>query len=477
VVAAAALAAVALGVVLYIQTDRGTVKIDLEDPDAVVSIDGEVIRIDKLGEPITLRVGEHVLTVQHAGMEAETRKFTVKRGKREVLTVELKPKAPALKPGPAAADGFRPLFNGKDLTGWKLHPQQEGDWRVEDGVLTGRGQRSHLFSERGDYENFHFRVEAKINDGGNSGQFFRATFALNRQGYPDGYEAQINSTHKDPIRTGSLYGLVNVEEMLVKPDEWFTQEVIADGNHITIKVNGKTTVDYVDEKRTYTKGHLALQVLGPGTVVQFRKVEVKELPPSRDRPSGAEGFRPLFNGKDLAGWVVDSGARRLWSVEGGELVAAGSADGAERGWLLSEHDYSDFVLRFDFRLTKGGNSGVTFRAPPGAKEQLEIQLLDDPSYPKVPDTMLTGSLWKLAIDRPAALKPQGSWNTLEVEARGRSLRVTVNGQDTLNTSLDRFAGEARRLPALRRDEGRIGFQNWEGTVRFRNIRLQDLSAP
>jgi hypothetical protein len=265
--------------------------------------------------------------------------------------------------------------------------------------------------------------------------------------------------------------------MLVKPDEWFTQEVIADGNHITIKVNGKTTVDFVDEKRTCTKGHLALQVIGPGTVVQFRKIEVKELSPSGGRAPGAEGFRPLFNGKDLAGWVVDSGARRLWSVENGELVAAGSADGAERGWLLSEQDYSDFVLRFDFQLAKGGNSGVTFRASPGAKEQLEIQLLDDWSFLTLPDTMLTGSLWKLAIDRPAALKPQGSWNTMEVEARGRSLRVTVNGQDTLRTSLDRFADEAERLPALRRAKGRIGFQNWEGTVRFRNIRLQELSAP
>jgi hypothetical protein len=68
---------------------------------------------------------------------------------------------------------------------------------------------------------------------------------------------------------------------LHKPDEWFTQEVIANGNHIIIKVNGKTTVDFVDEKNTFPKGHFALQQHDPGTVVQFRKIEVKELPPTQ----------------------------------------------------------------------------------------------------------------------------------------------------------------------------------------------------
>src|SRR5262249_38703937 len=140
----------------------------------------------------------------------------------------------------------------------------------------------HLFSERGDYENFRFRVEAKINDGGNSGQLFRARFA---SGFPAGYEAQINATHADPIRTGSLYlpevkGVL-VSEQLHKPDEWFTQEVIAAGNRIIIKVNGKTTVDYRDPKRVYTKGHVTLQQHGPGTVVQFRKVEIQELPTTK----------------------------------------------------------------------------------------------------------------------------------------------------------------------------------------------------
>jgi hypothetical protein len=186
--------------------------------------------------------------------------------------------------------GWKQLFNGKDLEGWKVFPKGTGNWKVEDGVLVGSGTASHLFSDRGDYANFRYRVEAMINDKGNSGQYFRTQFG---PGFPRGYEAQINSTHGDPIKTGSLYpafnpkltreqrGKIIVTEMLVKPNEWFTQEVIADGNHIVIKVNDKTTVDFVDENNTYTKGHFALQQHDPGSKVKFRKIEVKELPASK----------------------------------------------------------------------------------------------------------------------------------------------------------------------------------------------------
>jgi hypothetical protein len=214
-----------------------------------------------------------------------------------------------------ADDGWVQLFNGKDLSGWKIHPKANGAfaeiipiekdgkllgydaklrkdgstvhlWRVEDGLLIGSGPSSHLFSERDDYTDVEYRVEAMINDHGNSGQYFRTRF---EGGFPLGYEAQINATHGDPIRTGSLYpdGRTKLKnhksEITVmntaphKPDEWFTQEVTAKGNHITIKVNGKVTVDWTDPDNTFTKGHFALQGHDPGTVVKFRKIEVKEL--------------------------------------------------------------------------------------------------------------------------------------------------------------------------------------------------------
>jgi hypothetical protein len=209
-----------------------------------------------------------------------------------VLTLAAVLARPAAAEDPKNDDtGWVQIFNGKDLTGWKVYPSGTGKWRVEDGVLIGSGPASHLFTERGDYENFRYRVEAKINDHGNSGQYFRAQFG---PGFPQGYEAQINSTHRDPIRTGSLYpggGLkvpradyrkICVFKQLHKPDEWFTQEVIAIGNHIVIKVNGHTTVDFVDKNNTHMKGHFALQQHDPGTVVSFRKIEVKELPAGKE---------------------------------------------------------------------------------------------------------------------------------------------------------------------------------------------------
>jgi Domain of Unknown Function (DUF1080) len=189
----------------------------------------------------------------------------------------------------ANSDGFVQLFNGKDMTGWKMHPDdKDSKWEVVDGALTASGKKaSHLFSDRGDYTDFVYRMEVKINDKGNSGQYFRAKF---QKSFPPGYEAQINFGHSDPIKTGSLYpGFARRlpkeqrDKLIVlkpphKADEWFTQEVTAIGNHIVIKVDGTTTVDFVDEAKTYMKGHFAIQYHDPTCKVFVRKVEVKELP-------------------------------------------------------------------------------------------------------------------------------------------------------------------------------------------------------
>jgi hypothetical protein len=195
-------------------------------------------------------------------------------------------------------DGWVTILDPKSFKDWKVAPEspksrveetatvkrvvagdslRDGRWTFKDGVLHGEGGVSHIFSPRGDYENFTYRAEIKIKDKGNSGQYFRTTFG---NGFPNGYEAQVNSTHTDPVRTGSLYGFVKVLDQLVPPDTWFTQEVTAVGNHIVIKVNGKTTVDYVDTKDTHTKGHFAFQQHNLGSEVWIRNVQVKELPKS-----------------------------------------------------------------------------------------------------------------------------------------------------------------------------------------------------
>ena len=191
------------------------------------------------------------------------------------------------KAAPKSADNEKwvALFNGKDLTGWKPGPNSPAKWEVKDGLLVGTGPAGHLFSERGDYVNFRYKVVAKINDKGNSGQYFRTQFG---PGFPIGFEAQINATHTDRVKTGSLYPDYRQKDMKIKenlvleaphkPDEWFTQEVVCEGDKVTILVNGKKTVEWTDPKHRFKEGHFALQGHDPGSVVKFRKVEVKELP-------------------------------------------------------------------------------------------------------------------------------------------------------------------------------------------------------
>jgi hypothetical protein len=174
----------------------------------------------------------------------------------------------------AAQDGWIKMFDGKTLDGWKASEKPE-NWTVEDGAIVGRGEHSHLFWMKEECENCEFKATVKINKGGNSGMYFRTAFG---PGFPKGYEAQVNTSHKDPVKTGSLYNIVKVLDKLVPEETWFTQHIIADGNHIVIKVNDKVTVDHVDEKNLYTKGYLALQQHDPGSVVMYKDLMYRKLP-------------------------------------------------------------------------------------------------------------------------------------------------------------------------------------------------------
>jgi formylglycine-generating enzyme required for sulfatase activity len=240
-------------------------------------------------------------TQERAG---ESLLLSVSRGDR--LTVR-----PILRDAPAPSpdkDGWVQLFNGRDLSGWKTHKDQPGDWNVEGGAIVGRAPRSHLYTDRGDYENFHIRAEVRINNGGNSGLYFRSSFGPEfdvvrvapggpppgaaterKMRLPHGYEADINLDNPF-TKTGSLWSLgpatiaVPVKEATITPDTWFTLEVIARGNRIVTRVDGRTVLDWVDGQKRHTKGHFALQVFHANTVVEFRKIEVKELPPSSAAP-------------------------------------------------------------------------------------------------------------------------------------------------------------------------------------------------
>lgn len=174
------------------------------------------------------------------------------------------------------------LFDGKSLEGWEKVGQEASVWEVKEGVLCGSGPASMLVCTKGPYKNFRYRAEIKINDGGNSGLYFRTT---PKPAFTDGYEAQIDSTHKDPIRTGSLYGMCHVYQQLVKPDTWFSYELevrddIWRGRKMTrikVTVDKNELYEHLDFALTFKEGHFAFQQHDPGSRVEIRKVEVLPL--------------------------------------------------------------------------------------------------------------------------------------------------------------------------------------------------------
>jgi hypothetical protein len=172
------------------------------------------------------------------------------------------------------ADEWIPMFDGSSLDGWKANEHPES-WTVKDGAITGDGPASHLFWMKAKCVNCEFKAEVKIGHGGNSGMYFRTAFG---PGFPKGYESQVNSSHSDPVRTGSLYNFVKVLDVLVPDDTWYTQHIIVEGNHIQIFINDKKTVDFTDEKNTFTDGYLALQQHNAGSVVQFKNLMMRNLP-------------------------------------------------------------------------------------------------------------------------------------------------------------------------------------------------------
>lgn len=178
-------------------------------------------------------------------------------------------------------DGYVSLFDGKSMEGWEKVGKEESVWEVKDGSLSGSGPASMLVCTKGPYKNFRYRAEIKINDKGNSGLYFRAT---RKPSFKDGYEAQIDSTHSDPIRTGSLYGMCHIYKRLVEPDTWFTYEIEVrddvwrgDVTRIKVIINGEELYEYLDYKHEFKDGYFAFQQHDPGSRVSIRKVEVKEL--------------------------------------------------------------------------------------------------------------------------------------------------------------------------------------------------------
>jgi hypothetical protein len=206
-------------------------------------------------------------------------------------TAPTAPGASAAPVSPAPSDdGWVTIFNGRDLTGWKVNENPQ-TFSVKDGMLVAAGPRSHLFyvGETGEVSltNFEWKAEVMTKPGANSGMYFHTRFQ--DSGWPEkGYEVQVNNTHKDKKKTGGLYAVVDVFDPPAKDDEWFTQHVIVQGKRIIVKVNDKVTVDYTEpddvqrpdgfKGRLLGSGTVAIQGHDPDSVVYYRNIQLKTLP-------------------------------------------------------------------------------------------------------------------------------------------------------------------------------------------------------
>jgi hypothetical protein len=198
-----------------------------------------------------------------------------------------------------------------------------------------------------------------------------------------------------------------------------------------------------------------------------------------DDSEKTDGFVPLFNGKDLAGWKnYEPKKDGVWEAADGLIVCRG--DGG--GWLGTERDYADFVVRLDFRVKPGGNSGVYIRAPEKgwiSRVGMEIQILDDAhkNYAKVERWQNSGAIYHVVAPSEIATRPAGEWNSMEIRAMKRQVTVILNGKKIVDADLDEALKDdkiAKEHPGLQRTTGKIGLQSHTDRVEFRNLRVKEL---
>ena len=187
-------------------------------------------------------------------------------------------------------DGWIPLFDGHSLKDWKVGDNAE-TFSVDSGWIIVHGKTAHLFYDgpvmNHNFKNFEFKADVMTHHGANSGIYIHT--AYQQGGWPSkGYEVQVNNSHTDWIRTGSLYGIVNIKAVYVKDNEWFTMYISVQGKRITVKLNDKVVLDYTepnpllrnkgDEQRVLTSGTFALQGHDPNSLTYFKNIMVKPLP-------------------------------------------------------------------------------------------------------------------------------------------------------------------------------------------------------
>ena len=213
-------------------------------------------------------------TKPKAGAKADKKKAAKSKNKK-------KAKANAAK--------FVSLFDGKSLDGWKANEENPDSFSVVDGAIKVSGKRGHLFYagdvNGGKFKNFVLKAKVMTKKNANAGIYFHT--AYQKKGWPDkGYEVQVNNTHSDWRKTGSLYAVSDVKEAQ-KDDEWMDYTIRVQGKRVLVRINGKKVVDYTQPEkpdhlgkmpgRLLGEGTFAIQAHDPGSTAFFKDIKVRVL--------------------------------------------------------------------------------------------------------------------------------------------------------------------------------------------------------
>ncbi|MHC4744165.1 MAG: 3-keto-disaccharide hydrolase [Planctomycetota bacterium] len=399
-----------------------------------------------------------------------------------------------------ADDGFEPLFPGDSLDEWKVSdwsnlttPQKvEGTpWRMEGSVLYGLNKRTWIISPD-EYSDFVLKLETKITRGSNGGIGLRfpphgdpAYTAMEIQVVDSGVYYRNNSRPNQ--RTGSIYDEIAPSKDVVKPvGQWNSWEITAKGKQVTIVLNGEQIIDVDMSKETKarqqrgpalakrpTKGHIGFQNLNGS--ITLRNIMIKKL----DGDDG--GFKPLFNGRNLDGWVNVSCAPETWTVKDGMIYCTGIPTGVMR----TEKMYENYILELEYKhLKPKGNAGLFLHSDPVTApgqpftRSIEVQILDGrntESYTSHGDIFgIHGATmkpdkphpngWMRSLPSERRAKPAGQWNHYRIESRDGAIALAVNGKIVTRA----YEANPRK--------GYICLESEGGQVYYRNIRIRELPS-
>jgi HEAT repeat protein len=413
-------------------------------------------------------------------------------------------------------EGFVSMFNGKDLSGWqgmigngnpilrnKLSADElavkqveanklmEEDWKVRNGQIEFVGKGYDNLCSIKKYGDFEMYVDWMLYPGDepDAGIYLR--------GAP---QVQIWDTSRvnvgAQVGSGGLYNnKVNKSDPLMVADngvgQWNSFYIKMVGERVTVYLNGYLVTDdvvmenYWDRSLPiFTKETIELQA--HGSHVAFKNLYIKELPsiePSQlTEQEKEEGFEMLFDGTSLHKW---QGNKVDYTVEGGTIAVRSKSQGSSVSNLYTNEEYSDFIFRFEFKLTKGANNGIGVRAPlvgDAAYLGYEIQVLDhfDAIYqPWLKEYQYHGSVYGIIpTHNPNCLRPVGEWNEEEIYMKGDYVRVTLNGvvitEGNLSEASKNGTLDGKDHPGLKRSSGYVGFLGHGDDLWYRNVRIKRL---